>query len=102
MRSPIKSTRRLAFLGYSACALAGTLWGTGFFFGRIALNEMNVESMVLYRFRLSGSETRLLLISAFFGIPVQFLIQFHGLTLTTVSHASLMVGSMPVDRKSTR
>src|ERR1035438_5825510 len=112
MRSPIKSTRRLAFLGYSACALAGTLWGTGFFFGRIALNEMNVESMVLYRFlfaslgmlpvalihrvRLSGSETRLLLISAFFGIPVQFLIQFHGLTLTTVSHASLMVGSMPV------
>jgi drug/metabolite transporter (DMT)-like permease len=39
---------------------------------------------------------RLLLISAFFGIPVQFLIQFHGLAMTTVSHASLMVGSMPV------
>jgi drug/metabolite transporter (DMT)-like permease len=27
---------------------------------------------------------------------VQFLIQFHGLARTTVSHASLMVGSMPV------
>jgi len=112
MTISIKSARRIALLGYSACALAGTLWGTGFFFGRIALNEMNVESMVLYRFlfasvgmlpvalihrvRLSGSEIRLLLISAFFGIPVQFLIQFHGLALTTVSHASLMVGSMPV------
>lgn len=112
MTTAINSGHRLNFLGYGACALAGTLWGTGFFFGRIALNEMNVESMVLYRFlfaslgmlpvalihrvRLSGSETRLLLISAFFGIPVQFLIQFHGLALTTVSHASLMVGSMPV------
>ncbi len=38
----------------------------------------------------------MLLLSAFFGIPVQFLLQFHGLALTTVSHASLMVGAMPV------
>ena len=92
--------------------MAGCLWGTGFYFGRLALNEMSVESMVLYRFlfaclgmmpvallhrvRLTWPETRLLLISAFFGIPIQFLIQFHGLALTTVSHASLMVGSMPV------
>ena len=101
-----------AFLGYSACALAGCLWGTGFYFGRLALNEMSVEYMVLYRFlfaclgmlpvalanrvRLTWSETRLLLISALFGIPIQFLIQFHGLARTTVSHASLMVGAMPV------
>jgi drug/metabolite transporter (DMT)-like permease len=104
--------RRLAFLGYSACALAGSLWGTGFYFGRLALNEMSVEHMVLYRFlfaclgmlpvallnrvRLTWGEIRLLLISAAFGIPVQFLIQFHGLARTTVSHASLMVGCMPV------
>jgi drug/metabolite transporter (DMT)-like permease len=112
MNSSPQSARRIAFLGYGACALAGTLWGTGFFFGRLALNEMSVESMVLYRFlfaslgmlpvalahraRFSASEARTLLLSAFFGIPVQFLIQFHGLALTTVSHASLMVGSMPV------
>ncbi len=92
--------------------MAGCLWGTGFYCGRLALNEMSVESMVLYRFlfaclgmlpvalihrvRLTWAETRLLLISVFFGIPIQFLIQFHGLALTTVSHASLMVGSMPV------
>jgi drug/metabolite transporter (DMT)-like permease len=104
--------RRLAFLGYGACALAGCLWGTGFYFGRLALNEMSVEHMVLYRFlfacvgmlpvalvhrvRLTGGEFRLLLISAAFGIPIQFLVQFHGLARTTVSHASLMVGAMPV------
>jgi drug/metabolite transporter (DMT)-like permease len=114
MDKKFKVDRRIAFLGYGACALAGCLWGTGFYFGRLALNEMSVEHMVLYRFlfaslgmlplvlgnlgrfRLTAGETRLLLISAFFGIPVQFLLQFHGLTLTTVSHAALMVGSMPV------
>ena len=100
------------YLGYGACALAGTLWGTGFYWGRLALDEMSVEHMVLYRFlfaclgmlpvmvsrrvRLTASETRTLLLTAAFGIPIQFLLQFHGLVLTTVSHASLMVGAMPV------
>ena len=99
-------------LGYGACALAGTFWGTGFYFGRLALNEMSVESMVLYRFlfaclgmlpvmvtrrvRLTRSEMRTLLLAAVLGIPIQFLLQFHGLALTTVSHAALMVGAMPV------
>jgi drug/metabolite transporter (DMT)-like permease len=105
---------RIAFLGYSACCAAGCLWGTGFYFGRLALNEMSVEYMVLYRFlfaslallpivfmhrnrfRLTAAEARMLLICAFLGIPVQFLLQFHGLARTTVSHASLMVGSVPV------
>ena len=106
---------RLRFLGYGACALAGCLWGTGFYFGRLALNEMSVESMVLYRFlfaslgmlpvmlfyrggwvRLTRAEVRMLLIASSFGVPIQFLLQFHGLARTTVSHASLMVGAMPV------
>ena len=103
---------RTAFLGYGACAIAGCLWGTGFYFGRLALSEMSVEHMVLYRFffasvgllpvallnrvRLTAAEIRILLISAAFGIPIQFLIQFHGLAHTTVSHAALMVGTMPV------
>jgi drug/metabolite transporter (DMT)-like permease len=104
--------KKHTLLGYGACALAGTLWGTGFYFGRIALDEMSVEAMVLYRFlfaclgmlpvlvthrvRLTRSETRTLLVAAALGIPVQFLLQFHGLALTTVSHAALMVGAMPV------
>ena len=112
MTSQTNANPRVAFLGYGACALAGCLWGTGFYFGRLALNEMSVEYMVLYRFffacigmlpvalmhrvRLTRHELWILLIAALFGIPIQFLLQFHGLALTTVSHASLMVGSMPV------
>ena len=37
-----------------------------------------------------------MLLAAFLFVPLQFLLQFHGLALTTVSHASLMVGAMPV------
>ncbi len=99
-------------LGFAACALASSLWGCGFFFGKIALTEMNVGAMVLYRFlfatlalipllllhrpRFTRADWGLLLLASFLGIPLQFLIQFSGLALTTVSHASLMVGTMPV------
>jgi len=112
MSSTTSLSPRTAFLGYGACAIAGCLWGTGFYFGRLALNEMSVEHMVLYRFlfasigllpvavlnrvRLTAAEIRILAISSAFGIPIQFLLQFHGLAHTTVSHASLMVGTMPV------
>jgi drug/metabolite transporter (DMT)-like permease len=41
-------------------------------------------------------EWRLLILCSFLGIPLQFLIQFSGLNRTTVSHASLMVGTLPV------
>ena len=112
MAPKLMSTAGGRFLGYGACALAGALWGTGFYWGRLALDEMNVEHMVLYRFffaclgmlpvlvthrvRLTRSETGTMLLTAAFGIPIQFLLQFHGLALTTVSHAALMVGAMPV------
>ena len=96
--------------GYVACALAGCCWGTGFFFGKIAFSRLGVGHYVLYRFlfacigmlpivetpRFSRREWTLLLIGAFLGIPLQFLVQFQGLKLTTVSHAALMVGTMPV------
>ena len=99
-------------LGFASCALASSLWGCGFFFGKIALAEMNVGAMVLYRFLFAGlalaplllthkptfnrRDWSTLLVCAFLGIPLQFLIQFSGLNRTTVSHASLMVGTMPV------
>jgi drug/metabolite transporter (DMT)-like permease len=99
-------------LGFTACFFASSLWGCGFFFGKIALAEMNVGAMVFYRFAfavlvllpllithkpgLNRREWGLLLVCSFLGVPVQFLLQFYGLSLTTVSHASLMVGTMPV------
>ena len=104
--------RRHRVWGFAACAMASSLWGCGFFFGKIALREMSSQFMVLYRFlfallvlapllithrpRLNGREWGLLAVASFLGVPVQFLIQFYGLSLTTVSHASLMVGTMPV------
>ena len=105
-----ETKRRL--LGYGACALASSFWGCGFFFGKIALAEMSSSHMVLYRFifgvipllplallhrpHLNRGEWGLLLVASFLGVPVQFLIQFYALSITTVSHAALMVGTMPV------
>jgi drug/metabolite transporter (DMT)-like permease len=99
-------------LGFAACMLASAFWGCGFFFGKIALAEMNVGAMVFYRFLfavvvllpvlathkpgLNAREWRLLAVCSFLGVPLQFLLQFYGLSLTTVSHASLMVGTLPV------
>ena len=113
----LQNERRLIWLGYGACALAGCLWGTGFYFGKLALRDMGVGHMVLYRFlfaclgrlpilltssrrdrqpRCTRRECGTLLLAAALGIPIQFLLQFEGLARTTVSHASLMVGTMPV------
>ncbi len=109
----ITSSRLRAF---AALAAAGSLWGTGFLFGKWAFSELSVGQLVLYRFlfaalgfapitwrALRSVETRvarqdfsLIFIAALLGVPVQFLIQFAGLARTTVSHASLMVGALPV------
>jgi drug/metabolite transporter (DMT)-like permease len=105
-------THKRRSLGFVACAVASSLWGCGFFFGKIALAEMSFAHMVLYRFLfamvvltpllvthgpgLTLREWRILATASFLGVPVQFLIQFYGLSLTTVSHAALMVGTMPV------
>lgn len=95
-----------------ALATAGCLWGTGFFFGKIALSEMPISTMVLFRLvfactgllpvlffdrpRFAGTEWGWVLAASVLGVPVQFLVQFKGLSLTTVSHAALMVGTLPI------
>lgn len=101
---------------FVALAAAGSIWGTGFLFGKWALIELSVGQLVLYRFlfasigfapvtwrALRNPETRiarqdytLIFVAALVGVPVQFLIQVAGLARTTVSHASLMIGGLPV------
>ena len=97
---------------YLALAAAGTLWGTGFLFGKIALTELAVPHMVLYRLglaacgflpivlarniRIQRQDWPGVMIAAALGVPLLFLVQFAGLARTTVSHASLMVGTMPI------
>jgi len=96
--------------------VAGCLWGTGFLFGKWAFAELTVGQMVLYRFlfasagfapgvwrglrnpatRVRRQDLTLILAAALIGVPIQFIIQFAGLERTTVSHASLMVGALPV------
>jgi len=93
-------------------ALAGGLWGTGFLFGKIAFREMTIAENVFFRFFFAclilvpiligkwktfpSADFWWLIAAAVVGVPVQFLMQFEGLQLTTVSHASLIVGTLPV------
>jgi drug/metabolite transporter (DMT)-like permease len=108
----VSSPAKHRTFGFLAAALASSFWGCGFFFGKIALAEMNVGAMVFYRFAFAtlgllpllilhrpsfnAAEWRILLFGSFLGVPLQFLLQFKGLSLTTVSHAALMVGTLPV------
>ena len=95
-----------------ALAMAGCLWGTGFFFGKIALTEMPVAAMILFRLAFAcigllpiifwdrphfdRHEWGWVFVASVLGVPVLYLVQFKGLSLTTVSHASLMVGTLPM------
>lgn len=97
---------------YLALAAAGSLWGTGFLFGKIALTALSVPHMIMYRLtfaacgfvpivlmrspRLRPKDWSTVFIAGVLGGPVLFLIQFEGLARTTVSHASLMVGTAPI------
>jgi len=97
---------------YLALVAAGCLWGTGFYFGKIDLVEMSVGHMLLYRFLfacvglipimlMQRTTPRLhdlpvFLVTAALYVPVQSIVQFEGLARTTVSHASLMVGTVPL------
>lgn len=110
MTPPGRETHRV--LPTIALATAGCLWGTGFLFGKVALSEMPVADMVLFRFlfacaalvpcifffrpRFDRGEWVWVVAAAVVGVPIQYLVQFEGLALTTVSHASLMVGSLPM------
>src|SRR3977135_4145438 len=97
----------------AALASAGALWGTAFLFGKIALREMSVSTNVALQFcfgslvlmpvvllrrqrKISRRDFWSIVAAAVIGVPVQFLIQFKGLALTTVSHASLMVSTLPL------
>src|SRR5438874_7955659 len=93
-------------------AAAGCLWGTGLLFCKIAFVEMTVSENVGYRFifgslglspilwksppKFHRRACGLLVLASIVGVPIQVLLQFKGLEATTVSHASLIVGTLPV------
>lgn len=97
---------------FLALAGAGALWGLGFAFGKVALASMPVGAMIAFRFgvatlvllpfllarrefRIEKGDRRWFVLAAILFVPVQFLVQFEGLARTSVSHASLMVATVP-------
>jgi len=108
----IQETRSRARLASWSLAAAGCLWGTGFLFGKVAFREMTVTENVAFRFACGsigllpflvknwkpyrGRELWMLLLASVIGVPLQFMVQFKGLQLTTVSHASLIIGTLPM------
>ena len=107
--SPIDRPTRLA---YAALTAAGCLWGIGFLGGKVALRELGVPHMLLYRLgfaslglapvalargiRVRRADWPALAVAALLGVPVLFLLQFEGLDRTTVAHASLMIAAAPM------
>jgi drug/metabolite transporter (DMT)-like permease len=102
-----RSTRGAALALFLACAI----WGTSFQFGKVALRELSVSQLLLLRFglgslvlspilfrhrtRVSQLDVMRLFLIGILAVPVTFLLQFHGLNLTTVSRASLIIGAGP-------
>jgi drug/metabolite transporter (DMT)-like permease len=91
----------------AACAL----WGSAFYFAKIALVELSPTDVVLYRFGLATpvlaaiiyrARTALgrrdavwILVTGVLCVPVGYMIHFAGLERTSVTHASLLVGVGP-------
>lgn len=104
--------RRDAPIAFASLTAAGTIWGASFVLGKVALVELSVPHLMLYRFifasigfaplllwarpQLDRRDWRTVGIAALVGVPVQFLLQFEGLARTTASHAALMIGTAPV------
>jgi drug/metabolite transporter (DMT)-like permease len=102
------SDRRLAI---PALVLACSLWGSAFAFGKLALTEITVSQLILLRFLIASLALGVVMIrsgvwperrdlmrfglAGALAVPVTYLLQFHGLELTSVSRASLIIGAMP-------
>ncbi len=94
-----------------ALALACSLWGMTFIFGKIAFDELTVSQVVLYRFliaavallpfalrrsvRVEPRDVPHFLLAGFLTVPLTFMLQFGGLALTSAARASLIIGGLP-------
>lgn len=103
--------QRNSGLTVTAFVLAGALWGAGFPFGKLAFAELGPAHVVLYRFVLATlvllpfavaqrcrprrADLPLFLLTGVLTVPVTFLLQFAGLTMTTAASAALIMGAAP-------
>jgi drug/metabolite transporter (DMT)-like permease len=93
----------------AALAAAGLLWGTTVPLSKVALGWLSPGSLTLVRFavaaailavvtrsRLRAACTPAILLSGAIGYGGTVLLQNAGITRTSVSHAALLIGSVPV------
>ena len=99
------------WLPSAALSAACVLWGSAFYFAKIALDELSVVELLVYRFglaapilvailvraraRLARRDVGWILITGILCVPIGYLIHFAGIERTTVTHASLLVGVGP-------
>ena len=94
--------------GLAAVIAACAIWGSSFLFAKIALAELAIGHLVLWRFAIAAAVLLPLVarrglprrrdlprfaVSGLLCVPITFLPQFEGLARTTVSSASLLVGT---------
>lgn len=107
--APLLSQGQLAVLALIA---AGTLWGGSLLLGKLAMAELGVGHVVLYRFVLTllvllpvtlarrewprRRDVPLFVLTGFLTVPATYLLQFAGLALTSVASAALIVGALPL------
>jgi O-acetylserine/cysteine efflux transporter len=102
----VNSTRRPAILALTA---AGVLWGSSMPLSKLSLSWLEPGWLTVVRFGLAAlllavparrhlraAFTPAIVIWGALGVGVCVVIQNVGVQLTSVSHASLMVGAMPV------
>jgi drug/metabolite transporter (DMT)-like permease len=91
-----------------AVILACVIWGASFLFAKIALAELPVGHVVLWRFAIAtvllaplavrrglprGRDLPLFALTGILCVPISLVLQFEGLARTSVASASLVVGT---------
>lgn len=95
--------------GIAALLAAATIWGISFVLAKVALAELAVPHVLLYRFvfavvpflpflfrrghRPRRQDLGLFALTGFLMVPVTFALQVGGLTLTSATSAALLVGA---------
>jgi drug/metabolite transporter (DMT)-like permease len=92
----------------AAVIVACAVWGSSFLLAKVALEELAIGHLVLWRFAIAAAVLLPLVarrglprrrdlprfaVSGLLCVPITFLPQFEGLTRTTVASASLLVGT---------